>query len=96
MTKAQHTPGPWTQGSNYEVVAMDGTNICKVHNDEGQGAANARLLSKAPAMLEELRDAAASFREIAELPSTGPGAATSCRLAAIHIEAILSRIGANQ
>jgi hypothetical protein len=37
------TPGPWTQGSNYEVVAMDGTNICKVHNDEGQGAANARL-----------------------------------------------------
>ena len=49
MTKAQHTPtpGPWTQGSNYEVVAMDGTNICKVHDDEGQGAANARFLSKA-------------------------------------------------
>ena len=52
------TPGPWTQGSNYEVVATDGTNICKVHNDEGQGAANARLIAEAPAMLEIVRVAA--------------------------------------
>ena len=52
------TPGTWTQGSNYEVVASDGTNICKVHNDEGQGEANARLISKLPAMLEIVRVAA--------------------------------------
>ena len=26
------------KGSNYEVVASDGTKICKVHNDEGRGS----------------------------------------------------------
>jgi hypothetical protein len=84
MTKAQHTPGPWTQGSNYEVVAMDGTNICKVHNDEGQGAANARLLSKAPAML----DALLQYRDDMKWPPKPD----SCERRVEMIDAILARI----
>ena len=87
MTKAQHTPtpGPWTQGSNYEVVAMDGTNICKVHNDEGQGAANARLISKLPAMLEALYQ----YRDDMKRPPKPD----SCERRVEMIDAILARIG---
>jgi hypothetical protein len=87
MTKAQHTPGPWTQGSNYEVVAMDGTNICKVHNDEGQGAANARLIAKVPAMLEALRALSEQFERFAPFDSQAE------IRAADEARAILSRIG---
>ena len=87
MTKAQHNPGPWTQGSNYEVVAMDGTNICKVHNDEGQGAANALLIAKVPAMLEALRALSEQFERFAPFDSKAE------IRAADEARAILARIG---
>lgn len=83
------TPGTWTQGSNYEVVATDGTNICKVHNDEGQGEANARLIAKVPAMLDALRGLLEpAERRWRALPKT------SYEKKAIGAaQAILSRIG---
>jgi hypothetical protein len=95
MTKAQHTPtpGPWTQGSNYEVVAMDGTNICKVHDDEGQGAANARFLSKAPAMLDALRECVEQMDRIGNYLSAKGIGATQLGMAERNARAILSRIG---
>jgi hypothetical protein len=93
MTKAQHTPLVTPQEIRKAAIAG-------AHLSDGQVANRVRMLNRIVhlaeqnvAMLDELRDAAASFREIAELPSTGPGAATSCRLAAAHIEAFLSRIG---
>jgi hypothetical protein len=97
MTKAQHTPtpGPWTQGSNYEVVAMDGTNICKVHDDEGQGAANARFLSKAPAMLDALRALLEDEGLILDCLNQMEGRGAEDRNAKRFdtVRAILSRIG---
>ena len=100
MTKAQHTPGPWTQGSNYEVVAMDGTNICKVHDDEGQGAANARFLSKAPAMEKALRALSEQFERFAPFDGqaeidveTYISSLEGLKVAADNARAILARIG---
>tara|TARA_R110000822_G_scaffold301712_1_gene425688 strand:- start:295 stop:585 length:291 start_codon:yes stop_codon:yes gene_type:complete len=91
---ANPTPGPWTQGSNYEVVASDGTNICKVHNDEGQGAANARLIAKVPAMLDALRKAIAVINDfMPNIANCSLDDYAALNEVLVEAPAILARIG---
>lgn len=44
-----HTPGPW-QVTGYHIDAPTGTvaTVCDTGDDDAQGAANARLIAKAP------------------------------------------------
>lgn len=103
---SKHTPGPWKVGMLKDRGKYAGCTFIEPASGPGFAflppgredvqKANARLIAEAPAMLDELSSAAKTFREVAELPSAGPGASTSCRMAAIHIEAFLSRIGGEE
>lgn len=57
QTQAQHTPGPWKQMEHAPLAIMGGPS-CHVSvadavalTDEGQAAANARLIAAAPDLL---------------------------------------------
>lgn len=66
MSKQQHTPGPWTaynaEGNKgrilktWKVKGQDNTLICTLKaGHRGEEIANARLISKAPEMLEMIK-----------------------------------------
>ena len=75
---AQHTPGPWTQGTSengVECVWLDGhTESVRGMGDDGtwidcNTEANARLIAAAPELLESLKSAIARQ---AYRPGEGP------------------------
>lgn len=56
-TQATHTPGPWKEKRKLAIYSADDEPICTVFpaETEGQSAADARLISAAPEMLDALR-----------------------------------------
>lgn len=63
MEKLKHTPGPWEAcergdysdfNGDSQVILSDDKRICVIHSYNPEGEANARLISAAPEMLEEL------------------------------------------
>ena len=52
---AQHTPGPWTENTHWEIYAENGKHLAIVSwqfPDVKEGIANANLIAAAPDLLE--------------------------------------------
>ena len=64
-TRPTHTPGPWSVEGSY-VHGPDGKRFLAVASD-GEGQANARLISSAPELLTALEKALESIEGQAEL-----------------------------
>ena len=55
MTNSKHTPGPWNiRAERYRFIHVyaSGGGIAHLDTIDGEGAANARLIAAAPALLE--------------------------------------------
>lgn len=85
MDKQKHTPGPWVHGAagrTVEVWALSQTNLAKLHiaevvyvdddNSREETAANARLMSASPDLLEALQGAVRAMETVTLFPSFKP------------------------
>lgn len=85
---SKHTPGPWTEDPEGEfyvsVEGPDGKVICNVHLVD-ESHSNARLIAKAPELLEVLRKA----REIINWVSISRYEREACAEDIANIDALI-------
>ncbi len=76
MTDRSYSPGlwyvvPWPDGGGFYIRAEDGTTLAAVYQSPGHSAeANARVIAKAPLMLELLQEL---YDEVSGLGASGTG-----------------------